>query len=225
MGDSRSAITQPDTGETARSELVDARHTRVTEKILAAATRTLTSNARASLTDIAREAEIGRTTLHRYFPTRDALIAAIAARALERLDAVIAATDFDRPFAEALTRLIADCLPLGPEMVFVGNHPDAWVSGDPEARYEHFSAQLAAAAERAQERGEVRPEVPPWWIAELIMLNLWGAWYVVSGGYVGPRAIPGLIMDTLLGGIAVPRQTDPPGTAAPADRHTLPIPR
>lgn len=184
------------------------RHRRATEKILSAATRTLTSNTRASLADIAREADIGRTTLHRYFPTREALIAAITKRALDRLEQVFAGVDFDQSFADALTGLIADCLHLGPEMVFVGNNPDAWVDGDPNGRYEQFSSQLAAAAERAQQRGEVRANVPSWWIAELVMLNLWGAWYVVSGGYVGPRAMPPLIMDTLLHGIA---NAAPPG--------------
>jgi len=48
----------------------------------------------------------------------------------------------------------------------------------------------------------MRVNVPAWWIAELVMLNLRGAWYVVTGGYVGPRAMPPLIMDTLLYGIA-----------------------
>jgi hypothetical protein len=36
----------------------------------------------------------------------------------------------------------------------------------------------------------------------LVMLNLWGGWYVVSEGYVGARALPELIMDTLLHGLA-----------------------
>jgi AcrR family transcriptional regulator len=183
-------------------EWEDARHSRTTEKILAAATRTLTSNARASLADVAREAGVGRTTLYRYFPTRDALQAAMTARALERLEEVFAGVDFEQPFADAVAQLVNECLPLGPEMVLVGNDPSAWESGDPEGRFDRLSARLSAAVECAQARGEVRSGVPAWWVAELVMLNLWGAWYVVSGGYVGQRAMPPLIMDTLLQGIA-----------------------
>lgn len=179
----------------------DARQRRAREKILAAATRTLTSNARASLAEIAQEAEIGRTTLHRYFPTRATLQEAMTERALDRLDGVFARVDFAQPLADALSQLVVECLPLGPEMVLVGNNPELW-EGDWGGRYERYTTILAEAFERAQERGEVRAGVPSWWAAELVMLNLWGGWYVVSGGYVGPRAMPGLIMDTLLHGIA-----------------------
>jgi AcrR family transcriptional regulator len=187
------------------------RQHRAMEKILAAATRAMTDNPRASLAEIAHEAGVGRTTLHRYFPTRDALVRAISARAIDRLGAVFAGVDFDQPFAAALNQLVVDCLPLGPEMVFVGNSPDAWADGE-HVRYEDFTTILAAAAERAQARGEVRPNVPSWWVAELVMLNLWGAWYVVSGGYVGPRAMPALIMDTVLHGIALNAGDDPKET-------------
>jgi AcrR family transcriptional regulator len=182
-------------------EWEDARHLRSRERILAAATRTLSSNPRASLADIAREADVGRTTLHRYFPTRLVLQEAMTERALARLDAVFDRVDFEQPLAVALTQLVTECLPLGPEMVLVGNNPDWW-EGDWGGRYERYSSTIAQAIERAQEQGEARNGVPPWWAAELVMLNLWGGWYVVSGGYVGPKAMPGLIMDTLLHGLA-----------------------
>jgi AcrR family transcriptional regulator len=178
------------------------RSNRVAEKILAAATRTLNRDARASLADIAREADVGRTTLHRYFPTRAALYAAMTDRALARLETAFDRVDFEQPFPAALSALVTACLPLGPEMVFIGNTGTAWEEGDPSGRFAGLTASLRVAAERAQIRGEVRADVPAWWIAELVMLNLWGAWYIVSGGYVGPRAMPPLIIDTLLRGIA-----------------------
>lgn len=178
-----------------------ARQERTREKILAAATRTLSSNAGASLSDIAHEAGIGRTTLHRYFATRAALHEAMTERALDRLDGVFDGVDFEQPLASALQHLVTECLPLGPEMVVVGNHPDLW-EGEWSGRWERYTGTLIGAIERAQARGEARAGVPSWWAAELIMLNLWGGWYVVSGGYAGPRAMPGLIMDTLLHGLA-----------------------
>lgn len=182
-------------------EWEDARHLKTREKILSAATRTLCSSPTASLVDIAREADIGRTTLHRYFPTRAALHEALTERALDRLDAVFARVDFEQPLAVALNQLVIECLPLGPEMVLVGNNPDLW-EGDWGGRYERYSTTLARAVERARARGEARADVPAWWAAELVMLNLWGGWYVVSGGYAGPKAMPGLIMDTLMHGLA-----------------------
>jgi len=191
-----------------------ARHQRMREKILVAATRAMNSNWRASLADIAREADIGRTTLHRYFPSRAELHKAMTERALARLDAAFNRVDFECPLAEALTQLVTECLPLGPEMVLVGNNPEHW-EGDWGGRYERYHETLTAAIERAQERGEARSEVPAWWGAQVVILNLWGGWYVVSEGYVGPRALPGLIMDTLLHGLA------PGPTTIPLPRRTI----
>lgn len=179
----------------------DARHLRTREKILAAATRTLNSNLRASLADIAREADVGRTTLHRFFPTRAALMEALLERALNRLDAVFERVDFEQPLAGALSQLVTECLPVGPEMVLIGNNPEIW-EGDWGGRYERYASILEHAIERAQARGEARASVPSWWAAQLVMLNLWGGWYVVSEGYVGVRALPELIMDTLMYGLA-----------------------
>ncbi len=187
-------------GADTRAEWEDDRHLRTREKILAAATRTLSRDFGATLADIAREADVGRTTLHRYFPTRAALHVAMSERALDRLDAVFNRVDFELPLAEALTQLVTECLPLGPEMVLVGNNPEHWES-DLGGRWERYTSTLGGAVERAQARGEARRGVQSWWAAQLIMLNLWGGWYVVNDGYVGPRAMPALIMDTLLYGI------------------------
>lgn len=182
-------------------EWEDARHLRVRDRILAAATRTLCANPRASLQDIAREADIGRTTLHRYFPTRVALNEAMSERALDRLDAVFDLVDFERSLPDALRQLVTECLPLGPEMVIVGNAPEHW-DGALGGRWERYTATLASAVERAQARGEARSDVPSWWAAELVMLNLWGGWYMVSGGYAGHKMMPDLIVDTYMRGLA-----------------------
>lgn len=181
-----------------------ARQRRVREKILAAATRTMSRHSNASLADIAREADIGRTTLHRYFPTRSALHEAMGERALDRLDAAFDRVDFNQPLMDALTQLVTECLPLGPEMVLVGNNPEHW-QGDWGGRWERYTTILVNAIERAQARGEARASVHSWWAAELVMLNLWGGWYVVSEGLTGLKAIPGPIVDTLMYGLSAER--------------------
>jgi AcrR family transcriptional regulator len=50
----------------------------------------------ASLDDIAREASVGAGTLHRHFPTRDALIEAVYRTAVEKLAAA------EKKFSESL---------------------------------------------------------------------------------------------------------------------------
>ncbi len=188
-------------------EWEDARHLRARDRILAAATRTLCANPRASLQDIAREADIGRTTLHRYFPTRDALQTAMTERALDRLDAAFERVDFSRPLPIALTQLVTECLPLGAEMVLVGNNPDLW-EGNLGGRWERYMTGLVEVIEQAQARGEARSDVPSWWAAELVMLNLWGGWYMVSGGYAGHKMMPALIVDTYMHGLVTEEGRD-----------------
>jgi AcrR family transcriptional regulator len=168
--------------------------------LLAVATQVLNADPGASLQDIARAADIGRTTLHRYFPTRTDLMAAMTQRALDRLDAAFAQVDFGQPIALALQQLVTACLPLGAEMVVVGNSPDIW-AGESGGRFSRYSVLLADAIEAAQQRGEVRASVPSWWGAELVMLNLWGGWYMVSGGYAAPKFMPTLIVETLMHGM------------------------
>lgn len=126
---------------------------------------------------------------------------AMTQRALDRLDAAFAQIDFAQSIDASLLQLVTVCLPLGPEMVVVGNSPDLWV-GESAGRFSRYSAILAGAIETAQRRGEVRTAVPSWWGAELVMLNLWGGWYMVSGGYAAPKFMPTLIVETLMHGMS-----------------------
>lgn len=60
----------------------------------------------ASMTVIAETAGVGRATLYRYFPTKDALVAALYDRALTHLKQQVTAAGLDTaPVPEALARL------------------------------------------------------------------------------------------------------------------------
>ena len=60
---------------------------RTRQAILSAAIEVLGQNPSAALSDIAAAADVGRTTLHRYFPERSDLLRAVAAEGSARLDA------------------------------------------------------------------------------------------------------------------------------------------
>jgi TetR/AcrR family transcriptional regulator, mexCD-oprJ operon repressor len=75
--------------------------------ILETAAHVLAERPDASVADIAAAAGVGRATLYRYFPTREALLDALAAEAVQELAARIADAALDRvPVPEALQRLL-----------------------------------------------------------------------------------------------------------------------
>ena len=75
-----------------------ATRTRTRQAILAAAVTVFARDPSASLGEVAAAAGVGRTTLHRYFPERSDLLAALAVHVLEQ---VAAATERAAPDARA----------------------------------------------------------------------------------------------------------------------------
>jgi TetR/AcrR family transcriptional regulator, mexCD-oprJ operon repressor len=83
------------------------RRLRTPAAILATAARVLAERPDASTGDIAAAAGVGRATLYRYFPTREALLEALEAQAHQELAARITDAGLDRvPVPEALERLL-----------------------------------------------------------------------------------------------------------------------
>jgi AcrR family transcriptional regulator len=82
--------------------------------ILAAALQVLGEDPGTGMAEVAHAAGVGRATLYRYFPTRDALEEAIRARARADLAAVLAAArSDDGDPAPALERLAVALLQIG----------------------------------------------------------------------------------------------------------------
>src|SRR5690625_4779956 len=81
---------------------------RTRKAILDAAASVLARNRAATLADIAAAADVGRTTLHRYFPDRNTLLRELTSDSGEALDrAVVDAAVEQGPPREALRRLAA----------------------------------------------------------------------------------------------------------------------
>jgi TetR/AcrR family transcriptional regulator, repressor for lfrA len=97
---------------------------RTRKAILDAAMVVLADNASASLGDIAAAAEVGRSTLHRYFAERTDLLRALALHVHELSNAAIERAEVDcGPPIEALRRVVESQLDLGPIVPFVYADP------------------------------------------------------------------------------------------------------
>jgi AcrR family transcriptional regulator len=145
-------------------------------EVSAAVWRVLTERGFAGLTLRAVAGEMGATTglLTHYFPSKRALLR----YALDLLDEVHAARP--RPHAEAagpdaeglaaLRAALLDVLPLSPESaagsrIWVSSWDaalaDSELAGDHAARYRRSRTRMAAFAEAAQRRGELRTDRTP----------------------------------------------------------------
>ena len=90
------------------------------QAILDAAIELLARNRGASLSEIAARAGVGRASLHRHFPSRTDLIAAVVRQCMDETDAATVAAVRDAGSArETLSRLLEAVIPLGDRYHFL----------------------------------------------------------------------------------------------------------
>lgn len=181
--------------------------------ILEAATRLLVESPELSLAELAARIGIGRTTLHRMFPTREAVLAAVAHDAIDHLTHVYAQAGLDpdgpagpAPDAlEPLGRLVEMLVPLGPRLMFLLRATELHNDVDIERRVTELDEPLIRAVEHAQRHGALDPDLPQWWITESLYAVVYVAWEQVERGRLAVRDAPPLVLRTWLQGTQVQR--------------------
>lgn len=144
---------------------------RTRQAIVDAAIDLLAGNPACSLGDIAAAAQVGRTTLHRYFGERADLLAAVAAEGGERLGRAATLADLERGRgADALLRLCREYFDLGSllSLMFAGQGGECWESQD--------EGDLVRVIERGHADGSIDPALPSDWVLTLLWSQLYAAW-------------------------------------------------
>ncbi len=172
--------------------------------LLQAATEILVADPAASLADVAKAAGIGRTTLHKLYPTRHALLVALARDALDLLERAYQDLGLDGPSAKApqtLHRLVTAMIPLGPRLGFLLRERSLDTEPELIARVEALDAPVRALVRRAQDEGVIRADLPDEWVVASINALVSAAWELIALGRLAPVSAPELVMSILLDGI------------------------
>lgn len=146
-----------------------------------AAIEVLGSRPSASLGEVADAAGVGRSTVHRYFPDRSALVAAMFDDTIEAMQRGFdeAALDQGTP-VEALRRLVHAFFEFGPRMMFLFSElaEDQWNN---EA-LERTQWPVGALFARGQAQGHFDPELSIDWIIRVLWHLMSAGWEAVNEG-------------------------------------------
>lgn len=168
--------------------------------ILDAAVDVLADDPSASLSEVARRAGLGRATLYRHFPSREALRAAIRQEALSRARAALAGAALeDVPAREGVRRAAEVLVPLGMRFrVLLAEGADV----DPgfiAARDVALAPLLGLVARAAAERGAAG--MNPAWTGLVLANLLVTAARAADAGVIALDEAGDLVARTLFDGI------------------------
>jgi AcrR family transcriptional regulator len=141
---------------------------RVAAAILDAAARVLADRGtEASMSDVAVAAGVARATVYRYFPSRGALLEALADAALRDAGARIAAARIDEvPVDEGVRRVVRALVEVGDYFIVLARER---VRPEPGRLESAVGGPLRRLLERGQSSGDVRVDVPASWLGESLV--------------------------------------------------------
>jgi AcrR family transcriptional regulator len=141
---------------------------RVAAAILDGAAAVLaTDGEQASMTAVAAASGVARATVYRYFPNRDALLAALADLAVARAeDGLVAARVGEVPPHEGVRRAVRALVEVGDPFVAVARSRTRLAADSFEHR---LATPLRRLFERGQASGAIRKDIPSAWLTESLV--------------------------------------------------------
>jgi AcrR family transcriptional regulator len=154
--------------------------------------------------EVADASGLGRTTVYRHFPTREALLEALFERVDEESQSMAAeAARRPGPALDALRWLGPRCIELAERFRFLQAHRDlraqtpAWMQPAPEDPLPRFLAD-------AQGRGELRADLPVAWLMASLRALAVAAVDEVGAGRLDPQQAGSLLGESFAA-LATPR--------------------
>jgi AcrR family transcriptional regulator len=172
---------------------------RTRRAILAAAASVLARDRGATLADIARAADVGRSTLHRHFADREELVDATIEDSLAALGRSVEDAALDQgPPLEAMRRLVAAMAGVGDRLLFLFGDPRVL-----EGRAEPAPSDrpVIKLIERGQAEGVFDPQVSPGWIEHVLWALVYTAAEEANAGRLPRHGVTATVIRTFEHGV------------------------
>ena len=173
------------------------------QALLDAAIQVFSKNPGAPIDVVAETAGLGRATLYRYFPSRDALMRELVLQSYEEMAAAVKPLeDEELTASEYLLGILEAIIPLGDRFHFLVNEES--FAQDPKVRSLRESDDQAwqNLISGLKAEGFIDFNVSPYWAVSVIEGLIYAAWESVRSGYVARRDAPLLAHRTLLSGLS-----------------------
>lgn len=186
---------------------------RTRRAILEAAASVLARQRTATLADIARVAQVNRSTVHRYFTDRDDLIRAAVDDSVEAIGRSVEESEIHKgPAVEAMRRLVLAHLDVGDRLMFLfGDRHTMRVYGVVEPE-EPPPDPMIDLIERGQAEGVFDPELDPQWIQRVLWSLVYAGIEEVDRGRMTRHSVAATVVRTLENGIRTRRVASQPAT-------------
>lgn len=170
--------------------------------IVDAAIRLFSQNTGTSMSEVAREAGVGRATLHRHFRTKSELVNAIGIQCIEEMNAAVLSADSPNvPAIERMRLMLEAVIPLGDRYGFL-----RFVASSDKELEKGYLQQLDWVSTLVQDLksdGTIATDVPTRWIVAQIDQLIWTAWTAVSLWRFSAEEATALTLRTFLQGLRV----------------------
>jgi AcrR family transcriptional regulator len=174
------------------------------EALLATAAQVLAAYPGASLADVAAAAGVSRTTIFSRYPTRAALLEAVALDGLSRLELAYDSIASTAPAVEVLTDLVRRLIPMGPHIAFLFRERALDDNETVQLRLMSLQEIDHALLLRAQAEEALRRDAPVAWLSRSLDALVYAAWEGVDAGELAALDAAHHVMAMFLGG-AQPR--------------------
>jgi AcrR family transcriptional regulator len=176
------------------------------DRILAAAAELLARDTGASLAQVSAAAGVGRTTVHRYFPTREDLIEVLAVESMRAVRDVFVDCRLENgPVPDVLGRIADAVLPLAAELRYLDTAQGVWDLPGVRGVWDAIVDDLDRLIERGQRHGDLRADVPAALVVNVFVGALWDVDEGIREGRIAPAGASRRLVSVLLDGVTTRR--------------------